>query len=115
MTLRGDNLALGVLAALVCAKALSGGRNQEEISAWLDARYGRHVGLNADWAVRAWPLQPHDPREGYGGERFVIDEEDGTWSIVSRASDEESGDDIRVLVVAESLGELRRWLEARGL
>ena len=115
MSPRGDQLTLGVLAALVCAKALSGGRNREEISAWLDGRYGSHVGLNADWSIRAWPLQPHDPREGYAGERFVVDEEDGTWSVVSRVSDEESGDDIRVLVEVDTLDDLRRWLDAQGL
>lgn len=114
MSPRGDHLTIGVLAALVCAKVLRGGRNQE-IPAWLDARYGGHVGLNADWAVRAWPLQPHDPREGYAGERFVIDEEDGTWSVVSRVSDEDSGDDIRVLMTTESVDELQSWLDAHGL
>jgi len=41
----------------------------------LTALFGRHQGLNADWASCAWRIK---------GELWVLDNEDGTFSLVER-------------------------------
>lgn len=49
-----------------------------------------NVGLNAEWAASAWAIDGN-PRSGvYTGERFVVDEEDGTYALVARRTNGES-------------------------
>lgn len=52
-------------------------------------KYGKHVGLNADWSVQAWKLQ--------GKNIFLIDNEDGTWSIVERKESSDEDNDIKII------------------
>jgi hypothetical protein len=84
--------------------------------AWLSKRFGGDVGLNADWSVSAWRIDDHDPRYGYQGQRYVIDNEDDTYSVVQRFQDPESPDEteIREIVTfnASDFGRLQRWIKA---
>ena len=52
-------------------------------------KYGKHIGLNADWSVQAWKLQ--------GKNIFLIDNEDGTWSIVERKESSDEDNDIKII------------------
>jgi len=47
----------------------------EELETQLTQRLGRHSGLNSDWSVSVWAV---------GGGLFVTDNEDETYSIVTR-------------------------------
>lgn len=40
-----------------------------------------HVGLNADWNCRAWVLRGGN---GHNASVFIVDNEDGTFSLVQR-------------------------------
>lgn len=53
------------------------GSNTNEGLRW---RYGRSIGLNADWCVDAWAI---------GQDLYVTDDEDGHHSIVMRWEDNE--------------------------
>ncbi len=59
-------------------------------------KYGKHIGLNADWSVQAWKLQ--DLGNISGKNLFLIDNEDGTWSFVERKeSSDGDNDEIKVI------------------
>ena len=53
--------------------------------------YGRHKGLNADWAVQAWQIS-----EGY----WILDNENGTFEAVYRTENADGE------FIVESLGTL---------
>ena len=46
----------------------------------LTEKYGRHQGLNADWATCVWPI---------GDGLWLVDEEDGTYCICRQVVDED--------------------------
>lgn len=50
--------------------------------------FGEHRGLNADWAVQAWPV---------GGRFWILDNEDGTFSSVERIVTDDGEQQVNVL------------------
>jgi hypothetical protein len=48
--------------------------------AWISRHLGPDVGLNADWSFSAWHVGKIDD----GGHRYILDNEDDTYSLVER-------------------------------
>jgi hypothetical protein len=60
-------------------------KNEEDIDVEAFARklkLGRNIGLNADWSVSAWSV----------GDFYIVDNEDGTASLIDRQWREEEED-----------------------
>ena len=67
-------------------------------------------GTGADWSVNAWSVDNDNPREGFKGERFIVEDENGDWSLVRRFTRDEE-DEIEDLQRFRSFDELKKWLE----
>ena len=70
----------------------------------------RAGGTSADWSVYAWDVDGANPRDGFNGERFIILDDDGDWSLVRRWSRDEN-DDIETEQQFRSFRDLKRWIE----
>lgn len=63
-------------------------------------------GLNADWCVSAWHILGTTPNIGKGV--YLLDQEDGTWTLTWRHSDEH---DDHVIELAEfTTNDVVQWL-----
>jgi hypothetical protein len=123
MSGNGAWLALGVAGAVAAAGAVAGrggSGNQEqntlkEQKALVSKYLPRAAGSGADWSVSAWSVDNDDPRRGYKGERFIILDDDDSWELVRRFSqdddDDDDNDDIETLESFRSFSDLKRWLE----
>ena len=60
----------------------------------ISKRLGSNVGLNADWSVSAWHLGPSQVANMQGGEAYLLDNEDDSYSIVRRYYVDEGYDGI---------------------
>jgi hypothetical protein len=50
----------------------------------ISKRLGQNVGLNADWSVSAWHLGSSQVPNIEGGDAYLLDNEDDTFSVVQR-------------------------------
>jgi len=71
--------------------------------------FPRAGGTSADWSVYAWDVDGANPRTGFDGERFIILDDDGDWSLVRRWSSEDN-DDIETVQSFNSFSDLKRWI-----
>lgn len=79
---------------------------------WLDAQLGRAGGTGADWSVPAWKVDPGNARNGYSGERFLIDD-NGDYAVVRRFSDEKKGEDrVDTVQSFDDFAKARKWVES---
>jgi len=60
----------------------------EQMRETLNAVFGQHRGLNADWAVEAWHVK---------GRFWIVDNEDGTFSSVERIVSDDGEQQVNIL------------------
>ena len=76
---------------------------QDAISALIRQHLGYNIGCNADWCVSAWHLYID------GQDRYLLDMEDDTYSVVTREYDEDN--DIITTLETFHVDRLAAWLK----
>jgi len=77
---------------------------QEAIGALIRQHLGHNIGCNADWSVSAWHLYID------GQDRYLLDMENDTYSVVTRAYDEDN--DVITTLETFHVDRLAEWLKA---
>ena len=76
--------------------------------ALLTANYGASVGLNADWNCDAWHVD-YGPPHRQSGDIYVLDNDDGSYTVVRRWHMRHGYDDGRGNDLVEEVGTATEW------